>query len=64
MASKVATPSGQNTQSTANMYRSTQIANDHVPRCDLGIIHIEDAKAGHVDTTEAIRLEVNGHQVL
>lgn len=32
--------------------------------CDLRIIHIEDAEAGHVDTTEAIRLQVNGHQVL
>lgn len=33
-------------------------------RCDLGIIHIEDAEAGHVDATETIRLQVDGHQVL
>lgn len=33
-------------------------------RCNLGIIHIEDAEAGHVDATETIRLQVYGHQVL
>lgn len=33
-------------------------------RRDLGIIHVEDAEAGHVDTAEAIWLQVNGHQVL
>lgn len=33
-------------------------------RCDLGIIHIEDTEAGHVDATETIRLQVDGHQVL
>lgn len=32
--------------------------------CNQGIIHVEDAEARHVDTAEAIWLQVDGHQIL
>lgn len=31
---------------------------------NLRIVHVQDAEAGHIDTAEAVRLQVYGHEIL